>query len=123
VLLRHNDVFDAAVVGTPHERWGQQVTALVQLREGATATEDDLREHTRGLISSYKAPKRFLLVTEVPRTPVGKIDYRPTPRSPRNCSPDQRPPGAGFRRGGRTVMTPASAVRSAHPLANEKATR
>jgi acyl-CoA synthetase (AMP-forming)/AMP-acid ligase II len=75
VLLRHNDVFDAAVVGTPHGRWGEQVTALVQLREGATATEDDLREHARGLISNYKVPKRFLLVTEIPRTPVGKIDY------------------------------------------------
>jgi acyl-CoA synthetase (AMP-forming)/AMP-acid ligase II len=75
VLLRHNDVFDAAVVGTPHRRWGEQVTALVQLREDATATEDDLREHTRGLISNYKVPKKYLLVTEIPRTPVGKIDY------------------------------------------------
>ncbi len=35
VLLRHDDVFDAAVVGTPHERWGQQVTALVQRRDGS----------------------------------------------------------------------------------------
>jgi len=75
VLLRHDDVFDAAVVGTPHERWGQQVTALVRLRAGATATEDDLRGHARGLISNYKVPKRFLFVAEIPRTAVGKIDY------------------------------------------------
>ena len=44
VLLRHDDVFDAVVVGTPHERWGQQVTALVQRRDGAEVTEDDLRD-------------------------------------------------------------------------------
>jgi acyl-CoA synthetase (AMP-forming)/AMP-acid ligase II len=76
VLLRHEDVFDAAVVGTPHERWGQQVTALVQRREGSAVTEEDLREHTRALISNYKVPKAILFVPEVPRTPVSKVDYR-----------------------------------------------
>jgi acyl-CoA synthetase (AMP-forming)/AMP-acid ligase II len=75
VLLRHGDVFDAVVVGTPHERWGQQVTALVQLRDGATTTEDDLREHARSLISNYKVPKQVLFVSQVPRTPVSKVDY------------------------------------------------
>jgi len=75
VLLRHEDVFDAVVVGTPHERWGQQVTALVQCREGATLTEADVREHARSLISNYKVPKQVFFVTEVPRTPVSKVDY------------------------------------------------
>jgi len=75
VLLRHPDVFDAVVVGTPHERWGQQVTALVRAREGAEVTEDQLREHARSLISGYKVPKRVLFVPEVPRTPVSKVDY------------------------------------------------
>jgi acyl-CoA synthetase (AMP-forming)/AMP-acid ligase II len=75
VLLRHDAVFDAAVVGTPHERWGQQVTALVQLRPEVTASAEDLRAHTRSLISNYKVPKEFLFVERVPRTPVGKIDY------------------------------------------------
>ena len=75
VLLRHDDVFDAVVVGTPHERWGQQVTALVQLRDGAEATVDDLRAHVRGLISNYKVPKEILFVPQVPRTPVSKVDY------------------------------------------------
>jgi 3-oxocholest-4-en-26-oate---CoA ligase len=75
VLLRHDDVFDAVVVGTPHERWGQQVTALVHRRDGSVVTEDDLREHARSLISNYKVPKRILFVDEVPRTPVSKVDY------------------------------------------------
>jgi acyl-CoA synthetase (AMP-forming)/AMP-acid ligase II len=69
-------VFDVAVVGTPHERWGQQVTALVQRREGAEVTEDDLRDFARTLISSYKVPKEVFFVPEVPRTAVSKVDYR-----------------------------------------------
>lgn len=76
VLLRHADVFDTAVVGTPNERWGQQVTALVQLREGAATSTEALREHCRSLISAYKVPKDILLVERVPRTPVSKVDYR-----------------------------------------------
>jgi acyl-CoA synthetase (AMP-forming)/AMP-acid ligase II len=76
VLLRHDDVFDVAVVGTPHERWGQQVTALVQLREGAEVDQDDLRGFARTLISSYKVPKEIFFVPEVPRTAVSKVDYR-----------------------------------------------
>ncbi|TYL51397.1 AMP-binding protein [Nocardioides sp. BGMRC 2183] len=75
VLLRHDDVFDAVVVGTPHERWGQQVTALVQLRDGSAVTEEDLRDHCRSLISNYKVPKQILFINEVPRTPVSKVDY------------------------------------------------
>ncbi|GAC1379757.1 MAG: acyl-CoA synthetase [Marmoricola sp.] len=76
VLLRHDDVFDAVVVGTPHERWGQQVTALVQVRDGVSMTEDSVRDHARTLISNYKVPKRVIFVDEVPRTAVSKIDYR-----------------------------------------------
>jgi len=76
VLLRHDDVFDVAVVGTPHERWGQQVTALVQKREGAEVTAEDLRDFARTLISNYKVPKEVFFVPQVPRTAVSKVDYR-----------------------------------------------
>ena len=75
VLLRHDDVFDAVVVGTPHERWGQQVTALVQTREGADVDAEALRTHVRGLLSAYKVPKEIRFVDEVPRTAVSKVDY------------------------------------------------
>ena len=75
MLLQHPDVFDAAVVGTPHERWGQQVTALVARRDGSQVAEADLVEFARTKISNYKVPKRILFVDEVPRTPVSKIDY------------------------------------------------
>ncbi len=76
VLMRHPAVFDAAVVGTAHERWGQQVTALVHRREGSDVTEADLIAHTKELLASYKAPKSIFFVGEVPRTPVSKVDYR-----------------------------------------------
>jgi acyl-CoA synthetase (AMP-forming)/AMP-acid ligase II len=78
VLLRHEDVFDAAVVGTPHERWGQQVTALVQKRDGSSITEAELRDHCHALISNYKVPKSIFFVDQVPRTPVSKVDYKAT---------------------------------------------
>ncbi len=74
-LLRHDEVFDAVVVGTPHERWGQQVTALVQRREGSEVSEDAIRDHVRGLLANYKVPKEVLFVPQVPRTPVSKVDY------------------------------------------------
>lgn len=76
VLLRHDDVFDVAVVGTPHERWGQQVTALVQRRDGSEISADDLRDFARTLISNYKVPKEIFFVPQVPRTAVSKVDYR-----------------------------------------------
>ncbi|MCW2750899.1 MAG: hypothetical protein JWR83_2009 [Aeromicrobium sp.] len=76
VLLRHDDVFDAVVVGVAHDHWGQQVTALVQRREGSDVSEDALREHARSLISNYKVPKQVFFIDKVPRTPVSKVDYR-----------------------------------------------
>lgn len=47
----------------------------MHLRDGSEVTEETLREHCRGLIASYKVPKRVLVVDEVPRTPVSKVDY------------------------------------------------
>ncbi len=75
-LLKHPDIFDAVVVGTPNERWGQQVTALVQVRSGATMTAEDVRRFCQSEIADYKAPRAVLFVDTVPRTPVGKSDYK-----------------------------------------------
>ncbi len=76
VLVQHPAVFDAVVVGTPSERWGQQVTALVQLRDGSSATVDELKAHCRTLVADFKVPKDVFVVDVVPRTPVGKADYQ-----------------------------------------------
>jgi len=75
-LKHHPSVYDAVVVGTPHERWGQQVIALVRLREGAAASEDDLRGEAGAHVAAYKLPRRVLFVEEIVRSPSGKPDYR-----------------------------------------------
>ncbi len=75
-LKHHPAVYDAVVVGTPSERWGQQVTAIVKLREGEHPSEEALREAARAHIAPFKLPKVFLFVDEIVRSPSGKADYR-----------------------------------------------
>jgi 3-oxocholest-4-en-26-oate---CoA ligase len=75
-LRTHPSVFDAAVVGTPHERWGEQVTALVHVRDDIELDVADLQAHCRTLIADYKVPKTILAVAAIARTEVGKLDYR-----------------------------------------------
>jgi len=75
-LKRHPAVYDAVVVGTPHERWGQQVTALVMLRRQAEASYDDLVTVAHAQLAAYKLPKAVIFVPEIVRSPSGKADYR-----------------------------------------------
>jgi 3-oxocholest-4-en-26-oate---CoA ligase len=75
-LKSHPAVFDAVVVGLPNERWGEQVTAVVQARPGANPTLDELAAHTRAHLASYKVPRALVLVHEIVRSPSGKPDYR-----------------------------------------------
>jgi fatty-acyl-CoA synthase len=69
-------VYDCVVCGTPSERWGSQVTAIVRLREGETPDEDALRTTAGEHITRYKIPKAFIFVDEIVRAPSGKADYR-----------------------------------------------
>jgi acyl-CoA synthetase (AMP-forming)/AMP-acid ligase II len=76
VLKDHPSVFDAVVVGVPHERWGEQVAAVVQVRSGATPpTLDALAAHARRTLAPYKVPRALVVVDEVVRSPSGKADY------------------------------------------------
>jgi 3-oxocholest-4-en-26-oate---CoA ligase len=75
-LKHHPAVYDAVVVGTPHERWGQQVTAVVRLREELHPSDDELRDVARAHLADYKLPRRFVFVDEIVRSPSGKADYR-----------------------------------------------
>jgi acyl-CoA synthetase (AMP-forming)/AMP-acid ligase II len=76
-LRSHPAVYDAVVVGTSDERWGERVTALVQLRpDAAPPTDAELVAHCRTVLADYKAPKVVLRVPAVERTVVGKADYR-----------------------------------------------
>jgi len=75
-LKTHADIDDALVVGLPDEKWGQAVTAVVELRGGATFDEDALRNHVREQIAGYKTPKRIFQVERMFRGPNGKADYK-----------------------------------------------
>jgi fatty-acyl-CoA synthase len=75
-LKHHPAVYDAVVVPTPHDRWGQQVTAIVRLRDGRSATAESLCEVAREHVAHYKLPKVCIFVDEIVRSPSGKADYR-----------------------------------------------
>jgi fatty-acyl-CoA synthase len=72
-LLRHPAVLEAAVVGVPHEKWGEAPKAFVVLQPTAKVTEGELREYCRGCLAGFKIPQEFALVTELPKTATGKI--------------------------------------------------
>ena len=76
VLKQHPDVEDALVVGLPDEKWGQAVTAVVELADGAVFDEAALRAHVRARLAGYKAPKRVVAVARMFRAPNGKADYK-----------------------------------------------
>jgi fatty-acyl-CoA synthase len=72
-LLRHPSVLEAAVVGVPHEKWGEAPHAFVVLRPGMTATADDIVNHARAHLAHFKAPKGVTFVAELPKTATGKV--------------------------------------------------
>jgi len=72
-LYTHPDVMDAAVHGVPDARYGEEIMAWVQLREGATLTADELREFCRGQIAHFKVPRYFKFTDEFPMTVTGKV--------------------------------------------------
>jgi len=73
VLLHHPAVQEAAIVGLPHEKWGEAPYAYVVLKPGASATEAELITFTRDRLAHFKAPHGVTFVAELPKTATGKI--------------------------------------------------
>ena len=73
VLYEHPGVARAAVIGLPHERWGEAVTAVVVPAPGAEVTEDDLVTHCRTRLAGYETPKAVVFAAELPETVGGKV--------------------------------------------------
>ncbi len=78
-LGHHPAVYDAVVCGRPSEKWGQEVVAIVQVRDGVETgpeMERALLDESAKHIARYKLPKAFVFVDHVVRSPAGKADYR-----------------------------------------------
>ncbi|MFR9801578.1 AMP-binding protein [Pseudonocardia sp. RS010] len=72
-LYTHPDILDAQVVGVPDVRYGEELCAWVQVREGAQVTAESLREFASGKLAHYKIPRYVLVVDEFPMTVTGKV--------------------------------------------------
>jgi len=75
-LKTHPAVFDAVAVGVPDDKFGEAVTAVVQVREGAELDEGDVIAHVKTKLAAYKAPKRVVVVDTIGRAVNGKVDYK-----------------------------------------------
>jgi len=73
VLYAHPDLLEAAVVGKPDERLGEEVVAFVVLRPGSELTADDIIGYTRERLAAYKYPREIRFVAELPKGPSGKV--------------------------------------------------
>jgi fatty-acyl-CoA synthase len=73
MLSEHEAIAQVAVFGVPHERWGEQTVAWVQVHEGATLDPEELREWAKQRMAHFKVPDIVRLVTEFPMTVTGKI--------------------------------------------------
>jgi acyl-CoA synthetase (AMP-forming)/AMP-acid ligase II len=73
VLYMHPKILEAAVFGVPDEKWGEAVNAAVVLREGETATAEEIISFCKKYQAAYKAPKSIVFLEELPKTGSGKI--------------------------------------------------
>jgi acyl-CoA synthetase (AMP-forming)/AMP-acid ligase II len=72
-LMAHPAVQDCAVIGLPDDKWGERVTAVVQLRDGASAGSSEITDFVRSRIGSVKTPKQLEFWDDLPRSKVGKV--------------------------------------------------
>ncbi|MGK2948236.1 MAG: acyl-CoA synthetase [Acidimicrobiales bacterium] len=75
-LKTHESVIDAVAVGVPDEKFGEAITAVVELTPGSPFDEGAIVAHVKSKLASYKAPKRVLTIDTIGRAPNGKVDYK-----------------------------------------------
>ncbi len=75
-LIGHPDVLEAAVIGVPDDRWGERPMACIVLRDGAKTTPEELRNFLSTRVARWWLPERWAIITELPKTSVGKFDKK-----------------------------------------------
>jgi len=75
-LMALPGIFECAVVGVPHEKWGEAIKAFVVLREGASLTENEIIAHCKDKLGGVKSPKSVEFCMEIPKTAAAKIDRK-----------------------------------------------
>jgi long-chain acyl-CoA synthetase len=73
VLYEHPAVREAAVIGVPHDALGEEVGAAIALKDGAEASEDEIRAFAKERVAAYKYPRQIWFVEELPKGPTGKV--------------------------------------------------
>jgi acyl-CoA synthetase (AMP-forming)/AMP-acid ligase II len=73
VLYEHPAVLEAAVIGMPHEKWGEVPFGVIVLRPDVSATAEELTAFCADRMAKFKVPKRFEFIDALPRTPSGKV--------------------------------------------------
>ncbi len=73
ILMDHPAVEQVVTFGIPHDKWGEEVGAVVVLREGLSASERDLREFVGARAADFKVPRKILFMDEIPKGATGKL--------------------------------------------------
>jgi acyl-CoA synthetase (AMP-forming)/AMP-acid ligase II len=82
ILMSHEAVNEAAVIGVPSVKWGQTIKAFIALRTGKQASVQELSDYCRARLASFKCPEEYEFIAELPKNPLGKIlrkDLRAVP--------------------------------------------
>lgn len=76
VLYEYPAVKEAAVIGIPHDDLGEEIVAVVSLKDGESATSDEIKTFTKEQVAAYKYPRQIVIIDDLPKGPTGKIFKR-----------------------------------------------